>query len=139
MPIRLNLMAAAIAAEEMRRRDLVKRTIIFGALLVALSLAWFSSVKVACMVDNQALNHVEADILLRTNDFARVQDNIKRTADVKKRIDALNQLSATRFLQGNMLNALQQTYVPNVQVTHLRVDQGYVMSPAIPAKTNSFG
>lgn len=139
MPIRINLMAEAIAAEEMRRRDPVKRAIFVGVLLVVLSLVWFSSIKLACMVDRQALSHVEADIQMRTNDFARVQDNIKRTADVKKRIEALNQLSATRFLQGTMLNALQQTYVPSVQVTHLRVDQGYVTLPAIPAKTNSFG
>lgn len=139
MPIRINLLAEALAAEEMRRRDPVKKAAFGGALLVVLSLVWFSSIKLAYMVDKQTLNHVDADIQMRTNDYVRVQDNIKRTADVQKRIDALNELGATRFMQGTMLNALQQTYVPNVQVMHLRVDQSYTTSAATPAKTNSVG
>jgi len=42
MPIRLNLLAEAQAAEEARRRDPVKRAIWIGALLVSVVLVWSS-------------------------------------------------------------------------------------------------
>lgn len=136
MPIRINLLAEAIAAEEMRRRDPVKRVVIGGTLVVALSLVWYSSTWLSYMVDKDNLNHVENEIQQLTNDYARVQSNLKHIADAKERMTALDQLEMDRFLQGNLLNALQQTYVPNVQLNHLRVDQSYSETPAIPAKTN---
>jgi hypothetical protein len=46
-------------------------------------------------------------------------------------MDALDQLSAARFLNGNLLNALQLTYVPNVQLTHFKVNQTYGLTPAV--------
>ena len=139
MPIRINLLAEALAAEELRRRDPVKRVIFFGSLLVAVSLVWYSSTWLGYMVDKENLNKVEAEIETHTNDYARVTENSKKVADVQRRIDALNQLNAERFLQGSLLNALQQTYVPNVQLNHLHVEQSYSQTEAVPAKTNSFG
>lgn len=139
MPIRINLLAEAMAEEDLRRRDPAKRAIFVGAFLVALSLVWFSSVWLEFVLDKQNYNRVEAEIQTHTNDFALVQSNLKKIADVQKRMDALDQLAATRFLQGNLLNALQHTYVPNVQLSHLHVDQSYTATAAIPAKTNSFG
>lgn len=139
MPIRINLLAESIAAEEQRRRDPIKRVVFGGALVVAVSLVWYSSTWLSYMVDKDTLNRVEAEIQTHTNDYARVQDNIKQIADANKRMAALDELTKERFLQGNLLNALQQTYVPNVQLNHLRVDQTYSESPAMPAKTNKFG
>jgi len=139
MPIRINLLSDALAEEDLRRRDPVKRAIFFGAFLVALSLVWFSSVWLESMLDKQKLNQVEDAIQQHTNDYALVQANSKKIADVNKKIDALDQLAAARFLQGNLLNALQQTYVPNVQLNRLRVNQSYSSSPAVPSVTNSFG
>ena len=43
MPIRINLLSEALAEEDLRRRDPVKRAIFIGVFLVALSLVWFSS------------------------------------------------------------------------------------------------
>lgn len=43
MPIRINLLNEALAEEDMRRRDPVKRAIFIGVFLVAVSLVWFSS------------------------------------------------------------------------------------------------
>ena len=139
MPIRINLLAEALAEEDLRRRDPVKRAIFLGAFLVALSLVLFSSIWLTYVLAKQKLNTVEAEIQAHTNDYALVQTNLKKIADVKTRMDALDQLSAARFLQGNLMNALQLTYVPNVQLTRLRIDQSYTATPAIPAKTTSFG
>ena len=139
MPIRINLLAEALAEDDLRRRDPVKRAIFIGVFLVALSLVWFSSTWLEYMLDKQQLNRVEADIQAHTNDYALVQANSKKISETQNRMDALQQLSNARFLQGNLMNGLQQTYVPNVQLNRLRVEQSYSASTAIPAKTNSFG
>jgi hypothetical protein len=139
MPIRINLLSDALAEEDLRRRDPVKRAIFFGAFLVALSLVWFSSVWLESVLDKNKLNQVEDAIQQHANDYSLVQTNLKKIAEVKRKMDALDQLTAARFLQGNLMNALQQTYVPNVQLSRVRVSQGYSSSPAVAAVTNSFG
>jgi hypothetical protein len=133
MPIRINLLAEAIAEDELRRKDPVKRAALVGAFLVALSLVWFSSVWLTYIMAKQNLNHLENLIQTHTNDYAVVQNNLKKIGDIQARMDALDKLSAARFLQGNLLNAIQQTYTPNIQLSRLRVDQTYTAPPA-PAK-----
>ncbi len=139
MPIRINLLAEAQAEEELRRRDPVKRTIFLGAFLVALALVWFSSTWLTYMLEKQKLNQVQADIQTHTNAYTQEKINRAKISEVQNRIDSLQQLSAARFLQGNLMNALQQTYVPNVQLTRLRIEQSYSTTAAVAAKTNSFG
>ena len=136
MPIRINLLAEALAEEELRRRDPVKRAIFVGAFLVVLSLVWFSSIWLTYFIYKQRLNTIQADIQSHSNDYAQVQNNLKKISETQKRMDDLNRLSATRLLQGNLLNALQQTYVPNVQLSRLRIDQTYTTLSALAAKTN---
>jgi hypothetical protein len=125
MPIRINLLAEALAEEDLRRRDPVKRSIFIGALLVALSLVWFSSTWLEYMIEKNGLNQVNDEIQSKTNEYSQVQGNLKKIADAQRRLDSLQLLSASRFLQGNLLNALQQVYVPNVQLTRVRIDQSY--------------
>jgi hypothetical protein len=48
----------------------------------------------------------------------------------------LQKLTSDRFLQGNLLNALQQATVPGVQLMRLRVDQTYLASDATAPQTN---
>lgn len=139
MPIRINLLAEAQAEEELRRRDPVKRAIFLGAFLVALALVWFSSTWLTYMLAKQKLTQVQADIQAHTNAYTQEKINLAKISEVQHRIDSLQQLSAARFLQGNLMNALQQTYVPNVQLTRLRIEQSYSASAAVAAKTNSFG
>jgi hypothetical protein len=134
MPIRINLLSEALAEEEQRRRDPVKRAIYAGAFLVALSLVWWSSSWLGYMVESQELNRVEAQIQAHTNDYALVQSNLKKIDNIQIRMDALDHLTAARFLQGNLMHALQQTYVPNVQLTHFKLDQFYTQSPAVATK-----
>jgi hypothetical protein len=139
MPIRINLLTEALAEEDMRRRDPVKRSIFGGAFLVALSLVWFSSVWLTYMLAKQKLSQIQNEIQSHTNEFNQVQTSQKKTAEAWQRMDALQQLSAARFLQGNLLNGLQQTYVPNVQLTRLQIEQSYASRGGTAAKTNNFG
>ena len=139
MPIRINLLADALAEDDLRRRDPVKRAIFIGVFLVALALVWFSSIWLEYMIDKKGLASIETEILAHTNDYALVKSNLKKIDDAQTRLDALEQLSAARFLHGNLMNAMQLTYVPNVQLNRLRIDQSYSATAAVPSKTNSFG
>jgi hypothetical protein len=107
----------------MRRKDPVKFAMFVGALLVALALVWFSGTWVQLLATKGSLKNVQAQIAKHTNDFAVVTLNRKKIEDCKKRLDSLDKLSDARFLQGQLLNALQQIYVPNVALIRLKLDQ----------------
>jgi uncharacterized membrane protein YqiK len=65
-------------------------------------------------------------IELSTNDYQRVLFNQQKIAEARQKLDALTMLANSRFLQGNLLNALQQIHVEGVQLTRLGVNQTYV-------------
>ncbi len=120
MPIRLNLLAEAQVAEEMRRRDPVKRALWVAALIIALVLVWSSVLQLRTTLANSDVTRVEAQMGARTNEFRQILDNQKKTADIDGRLRVLRQLAGQRFLQGNLLNALQQATVEDVQLIRLR-------------------
>src|SRR5580765_5785017 len=59
MPIRLNLLAEAQAAAEMRRRDPVKRAIMASVVLIALALGWSGYLYLKSMMANSDLGKIE--------------------------------------------------------------------------------
>ena len=137
MPIRINLLAEAQAAEELRRRDPIKRAIFGGVLLVALVLVWWSWLQLRVMVAHSNLSQIEGQIQSRTNAYQVVQANQKEIAKIKNDLSALQKLTSDRFLQGNLLNALQHATVPGVQLTKLRVDQTYTAVDAPKSQKTS--
>lgn len=139
MPIRINLLAEAQAAEELRRRDPVKRVVLLGALLVVLALFWSAMVEINAVLANQRLAGVQTAIDTQTNEYDRVLANQKKVAAANVKLAALQKLQAARFLQGNLLDALQQTVVNGVQLTRLRVDQSYVETGGTETQTNGDG
>jgi hypothetical protein len=136
MPIHINLLAEAQAAEDLRRRDPVKRVIFFGASFVVLALFWSGMVEINAVLADQRLTGVQTAIDTRTNEYDRVLANQTKVATAKEKLAALQKLQNARFLQGNLLNALQQTVVNGVQLTRLRVDQSYVQTGGIEPQTN---
>jgi len=136
MPIRINLLAEAQAAEELRRRDPVKRVIFYGALLVALTLVWSSSLQLEAMLANKEVTERQTEIQTRTNEFQRVQSDRKEFDSISENLEALNKLTESRFLQGNLLNALQKVNVDGVRLARIKVDQNYAYTPGAKAQTN---
>lgn len=136
MPIRLNLLAEAHAAEDDRRRDPVKRAIWIAALFVALILVWSSSLQLKAMFLHSDVGRLESQINSRTNEYRTVLEDQNRIADIKVKLAALERLSADRLLNGTLLNALQQTTVDDVQLLRVRVEQAYLTSEAVKARTN---
>ncbi|MGA2867418.1 MAG: hypothetical protein ABSF95_23335 [Verrucomicrobiota bacterium] len=140
MPIRLNLLAEAQAAEEMRRRDPVKRALVVAVVFISLMLMWSSSLQLKVMLAKSSLNRVEGQIGARTNQYRNVLDNEKKIKEIKDRLGALQHLAANRFLNANLLNALQHAMVDDVQLLHLRLEQTYAaIEPPKPPSGQDHG
>jgi hypothetical protein len=125
MPIQINLLTEAQAQEDLRKKDPVKRAIFACALLVALTLVWYSSTSLEHMVAANDLAKVQSEIQAHANDYNLVVANLKKINDKQSHLKALNDLSSARFLQGDLMNALQQLYVSNVCLLHVQVAQTY--------------
>lgn len=136
MPIRLNLLAEAQAAEELRRKDPVKRALWLAALFIALLLGWASSLQLKVMVANKELGKVQASVNQCTNEYNRIVDMQKQTGQMTQKLAALTTLSSSRFLAGTLLNALQHTTVEDVQLLHLKLDHSYALIEETKPKTN---
>lgn len=139
MPIRLNLLAEAQAAEELRRRDPVKRALWVAGLLVAAMLAWSGWLQFQTMRSHARLGKVVNDISVRTNEFQQVLELQKKAIEIEAKLGALRQLATNRFLNGTMLNALQHSIVADIQLTRLKVDQTYVPTEEVKAKKTESG
>jgi hypothetical protein len=139
MPIRLNLLAEAQAAEEDRRRDPVKRSIWVAALIIVVMLVWSSSLQLKAIMLNSEVSRLQGQINSHNTEYRLVLDNQNRTAEFKNKIAALERLSTNRFLNGTLLNALQQTVIDDVQLLRLRVDQNYTLYEGTKSQTNDSG
>jgi Flp pilus assembly CpaF family ATPase len=137
MPIRINLLAEAQALEELRRKDPVKRVIWAAAGLVFVILAWSSSLQVKAMFAKSELNHVNAQLGARTNEFQQVLANQNKLVLANRKLSSLQQMVTNRLLHGTLLNALQQTTIEDVQLVRLRTDESYIFNEEVKPKTNS--
>jgi transcriptional regulator of aromatic amino acid metabolism len=136
MPIKINLLAEAQAAEELRRRDPVKRGIFLGATFVVLMLIWGGMGQINLTLAKGGLTGVQTAIDSHNAEYTIVMANLNKIAEAKNKLAALQKLQASRFLQGNLLNALQQATVDGVQLTRMRIEQSYFLTEGTPSKTN---
>ena len=128
MPVRINFLSEAIAAEEERRNDPVKRSMWIGVFCVFLVLLWYSTLLFEQMVVSSRLEEkkTEWSRLEPSNKDLREASNGIRDAMAK--ITALDRLSTNRFLWAPVLNAIQYTMVEDrVQLVRLNGQQSYVV------------
>lgn len=125
MPIRINLLAEAQAAAEMRRKDPVKRGIWVGSFLICLVLLWIAKLYLDNYFEQKNYNHVYADWLSKTNKYAEVTNQNGQIGMVEQKLKQLEYLSTNRFLWAPILNALQKTVDPNVHVIKLIGEQKF--------------
>jgi hypothetical protein len=127
MPIQINLLTEALAKEDLRKRDPVKRLAYAGTLAIVLMLVWYSYVSLQHIVNSSNLSRIQAAIQAHANDYNKVTANLKDIANKQTAIKSLNDLSSARFLQANLMNALQQLYVTNVSLIHMDLSQTYAL------------
>jgi hypothetical protein len=136
MPIHINLLAEAQAAEELRRRDPVKRAVFIGISLVVVTLVWSGMVEINAILAKERFDGVQTAINSKTNAYQRVMSDQNKIATIQRKLTALQKLQAARFLQGSLLNGLQHATVDNVQLTHLHMDQIYALTEGTETTTN---
>lgn len=139
MPIRINLLAEAQAAEEMRRRDPVKRAIWIAGFIVAVAL-------IASLTLQLKISAVRSDVSGLTQSWKTIEAKVKQVDDHKRstrelesNLSALEQFTTNRMLWANVLNALQNTTVDNVQLVRLKTEQLFLLNEGTKSRTNDSG
>lgn len=137
MPIRINLLAEAQAAEELRRRDPVKRAIYLGVAWAGLMIAVSLVIQSQVLNANRKASGFADRIHAVTNEYALVMQDSERLKEMRLNMRGLDLLAAERFLNGSLLNALQKTTVDDVQLVRIRTDFAYTLAEGTRAKTNA--
>jgi hypothetical protein len=143
MPIRINLLAEAQAAEELRRKDPVKRGAVLAVLLVLLELCWSSTRQVKIMAAKGELNSLETKWQAIEKNYQKAVDDHRKELEAEEKLAALQQYTTNRLLWGTTLNAFQQTLmgVDQIQVVRLKTEQSYVLNEEAkkPSETSKPG
>jgi hypothetical protein len=130
MPIKLNLLAEQQHADDLRRRDPVKRTAYAGAAALALMFAYYGLLHVQAMSINNSLKLQQdrlADVEKKSQQAIAA---LKRSAALESRLKALQAVSTNRFLWANAMDSLQHTTAPGVQFIRVKAKQNYIVDPA---------
>jgi len=130
MPIRINLLAEAQAAEDMRRKDPVKRAILAAVLIVAAVLVWSSTIQVGMFASKSELNRLESGWKEIEKDYLAAVESRRTLIEAQEKLSALQELTTNRFLWGTTLNAFQHTLddIDDVQVLRLKTEQSYTIA-----------
>jgi len=123
-------------AEDLRRRDPVKRAIWIGATLVSLMLIWSLSIQFKAIIAKQQLSRVDANMALHKTEHQAVQEDLSKLSEATNKLGRLQLLSTSRLLHGTVLNAFQQAMVDDIRLTKLKIEQQYVVTEETKAKTN---
>lgn len=125
MPIRINLLAEAQAADDARRKDPLKRGLSIAGLLVGGMLLWGGFEYWLTKSANAQLRNHENEWKRIEPSFKAVTAQQKELDGVEARLAALTRLATNRFLWGTTLNSFQQTSVDQVQFMRLSGSQSY--------------
>lgn len=135
MPITINLLAEERAAEELRRRDPVKRAAWGAASLVVAVVVVIIIVQFRVSATKGLLAKKEAEWSELEKPSKAVEDNFKKIGAMEAKLDSLSQLATNRFLWAAPMDALQRSMVDQIQVLRISVEQAYVVTrPEKPAK-----
>ncbi|MCI0745275.1 MAG: hypothetical protein L0Y58_07710 [Verrucomicrobia subdivision 3 bacterium] len=136
MPISINLLAEAKAAEEMRRKDPVKRATFIAGGIVSLVILWCVSLQIKIIAANGELSGLEARWKNIDKNYQSAVDAKRRSLDAEEKLAALKALNSNRFLWGSVLNAFQETLngVDNIHVARLKTEQTYTLAEEVKGK-----
>jgi hypothetical protein len=138
MPIRINLLAEAQAAEEEKRKDPVKRSAYAAGFLVFLVGLWASTLQLKIIASKSDLNTLETKWKSIEKNYQSAVEAQGQSMDAERRLALLQQMSTNRFLWGNVLNGLQQSLngLDDVQVVRFKSEQNYAVGEETKARTN---
>src|SRR5204863_8828254 len=97
MPIRINLLAESQAAEEMRRKDPVKRSIWIGAFLVFVVLLVAVTIELKIMQARSEVSSVQMSWKSIEKRVQEVNDQRNRKHELEQKLSALDQFTTNRM------------------------------------------
>lgn len=138
MPIRINLLAEAQAAEEERRKDPVKRGTYVAAFLVSVVALWAMTLQFKVIAVKMELSGLDTKWREIEQNYKTAVEAQISSKEAEQKLAALHRMTTNRFLWGNALNAFQQTLgtMDDVQVVRLKAEQLYSLSEGTPNRTN---
>jgi hypothetical protein len=139
MPIRINLLAEAQAAEEMRRKDPVKRTIWIGAFVVFLVLLCCVTLQFKIIAARSDVSSLKMSWKTIEKQVQEINEHRNGTRALEQKIAALDQFTTNRMLWANALNALQYTPVDGIQLVRVRSEQSFTLNEGSRPRTNEHG
>jgi hypothetical protein len=125
MAIRINLLAEAQAAEELRRKNPVKRGIWVASFCVAVILLWILKLQLDIGFSKKTYREIEQSWTDNNTKYQAVTNNLVKIGSAEKKLAALDRLATNRFYWAPVLNALQQTMIDDIQVIKVTGDQKY--------------
>lgn len=126
MPIRINLLAEQQAAEEARRKDPVKRALIVGGALVALTLLWTLSTHMQVKARRAELANLDTAYKQLDEKARGVRTVQAEVGDLERRINSLDRYSTNRILWASMLDALQRPAFDRIRLKSISANEKYL-------------
>jgi hypothetical protein len=137
MPIRINLLAEAQAAEDQRRRDPVKRGIWIGGFLVCLVLLWCGKLQFDIWREGMTRTRMEGDWAIKEPKYKALVATVEKTDRLNALLNGLNRYTTNRFLWANLLNGIQHSMIDDIQVTRIRGEQAFDIANAENSTNNT--
>src|SRR5215203_5243680 len=141
MPIRINLLAEAQAAEESRRKDPVKRSIWICSFMVFLVFLISATLQFKIIAARSEVTSLGVSWKRIEAQVQEVNEHRNSTRGLESKLAALDQFTTNRMLWANALDALQHTSMQGVQIVRIRTEQIYtlhdeVKTPPRPASVS---
>jgi hypothetical protein len=137
MPIKINLLAEQQAAEELRRKDPIKRAVFGGVALLVLMIGWIAMTQMQVWAARHELNSNLTRLKNVEESSKQAKNRQVASLDAESRLKALDRYAANRFFWGTFLDTLQHVAVDNIRLTEVRAEQKYNISDSIKLFTTN--
>lgn len=132
MPLRINLLAEAQEAEQLRRKDPVKRATYAAGFLVFCVLLWSSTLQLKIVAARSTLGGMQTQWQAIEKNYQEAVETRQRALETESKLAALQNYTTNRPLWGSALDALQMSLegVDAIQVIRLKTEQSYAVTEA---------
>jgi hypothetical protein len=137
MPIKINLLAEQQAAEELRRKDPIKRAVFAGVALMVLMIGWIAMTQMQVWAARYELSTNLTRLTKVEESSKQAKNRQVASLDAESRLKALDRYAANRFFWGTFLDALQHVAVDNIRLTEVRAEQRYNVSESLKLFTTN--
>ncbi len=137
--LQINFLAEKLEAAEEQRRDPNRWVIRAGVLLVLLMLLYVVRLWLNTRLAQTEINGYTAEVGRLERVSAEAISSSKKAGDIQRILDSLDKLAGQRFFWALPLNALQFSWVPDIQVLQLRIKQTIIDFPGAKATTDNQG